>query len=744
MTDFAVHEEQIAADRTVPRAEETPARGYGSLQEYLLDELSWLNRMLAAEVLRARRADFFDHPKDFRGFFIADEEIDALLAAGVFTSGGSGNEEGADSLDRQAAELLQVINERISATAQTGIFLPGEHLRRAFDLSEWEKRVLVILLAPCVDARYTKLFAYIQNDITKRLPGVDLLLRLLCRTPEERLRSLPLLHRSAPLLSNRFIEEIDTDPGSSSTQRFLLLNRRIAEYLCGGTGVDRRLEGVVEILAPLEWNDVVLPPDVMGSVRRIAQDLLQQVRSGRPCMMLHGPDGVGKKTIARAVCGDAGVSLAVLDLRRLVSRHEDAKDLIQTLLREGLLQPMAVFFEHCEVLNGKEVDEVSASLVRYAASLGWLTFFGSTGAIPAPILPLPLVSVEVGAPDGTLQQLLWQREIGESLDAGDPGEPEDLVSRFSLTGGQIHNAVCRARTAAATRGQNHIRIDDLVHATNEQSQPDLSSLARRIEARFTWEDLVLPEDQIRQLRELVSQVRHRRQVFEEWGFNGKVALGRGLNALFGGPSGTGKTMAAEVIAHDLGLDLYKIDLSAVISKYIGETEKNLNRVFTEAAHSNAILFFDEADALFGKRSEVRDSHDRYANIETAYLLQKMEEYDGITILATNFRQNLDDAFTRRMRFIVEFPFPDEQHRLRIWQQIWPAHAPLGPDVDPGVLAHQYRLSGGNIRNVALAAAFLASSNGQVISMKHVSSALRREFQKMGKVLAPAENTGARS
>jgi SpoVK/Ycf46/Vps4 family AAA+-type ATPase len=227
-------------------------------------------------------------------------------------------------------------------------------------------------------------------------------------------------------------------------------------------------------------------------------------------------------------------------------------------------------------------------------------------------------------------------------------------------------------------------------------------------------------------------------VYSEWGFDHKLSLGKGLNILFAGPSGTGKTMAAEIIAHELSLDLYKIDLSTVVSKYIGETEKNLARIFAEAETSNAILFFDEADALFGKRSEVRDSHDRYANIEISYLLQKMEEYEGVVILATNLRKNMDDAFVRRMHFGVEFPFPTEPYRRRIWEGIWPADTPRDPDLDLDFMAQHFEMAGGNIRNIALAAAFLAADDGQTVGMPHLIRATQREYQKMGKVVVERE------
>jgi SpoVK/Ycf46/Vps4 family AAA+-type ATPase len=250
---------------------------------------------------------------------------------------------------------------------------------------------------------------------------------------------------------------------------------------------------------------------------------------------------------------------------------------------------------------------------------------------------------------------------------------------------------------------------------------------------------VLPADQLAQLKEICSQVKYRQIVYQTWGFDRKLSLGKGIIALFSGPPGTGKTMAAEVIARDLQLDLYKIDLSQLVSKYIGETEKNLDRIFTAAETANAILFFDEADALFGKRSEVKDAHDRYANIEIGYLLQKIEEYEGLAILATNLRQNLDEAFIRRLNFIVDFPFPDEEHRQQILRVLIPIEAPIADDIDFSLLAHEIKLAGGNLKNIVLAAAFYAAESGPTIQMYHFIQAAKREHQKLGRLWSLSES-----
>jgi len=279
----------------------------------------------------------------------------------------------------------------------------------------------------------------------------------------------------------------------------------------------------------------------------------------------------------------------------------------------------------------------------------------------------------------------------------------------------------------------------LLAGCRAESTQQLVAFAKKITPRRGWNDLVLPRDTLAQLREFCQQARYRVQVYDEWGFGQRLSLGKGVIALFAGPTGTGKTLSAEILAHELGLDLYKVDLSYVVSKYIGETEKNLSRVFQDAQESNAILFFDEADALFGKRSEVKDAHDRYANIEINYLLQRVEEYEGVIILASNMSKNIDTAFMRRLHFCVEFPFPDEDHRLRIWRGIFPPQAPLAGDIDFDFLARKFKIAGGSIKNVSLAAAFHAADDGGgIIRVEHIVLALKREYQKLGKVCEKLE------
>jgi SpoVK/Ycf46/Vps4 family AAA+-type ATPase len=343
-------------------------------------------------------------------------------------------------------------------------------------------------------------------------------------------------------------------------------------------------------------------------------------------------------------------------------------------------------------------------------------------------------------PSSEEQRALWRSALGPAA-AEMNGQLDAIVSQFNLGAAGIRSAAAQAagQVAGQSAGQAADAGPALWDACREQSRPRLESLAQRIEPAAGWDDLVLPEAQIQTLREVAVHVRRRRTVHEEWGFAARGSRGLGISALFAGPSGTGKTMAAEVLAGELRLDLYRIDLSSVVSKYIGETEKNLRRVFDAAEEGGAILLFDEADALFGKRSEVKDSHDRYANIEVSYLLQRMESYRGLAILTSNFKDALDTAFLRRLRFIVQFPFPDVPQRADIWRRIFPSQTPT-VDLDAEKLA-RLSVTGGNIRNIALAAAFLAADEDSPVRMAHLLRAARGELAKIERPLSEAEVRG---
>jgi SpoVK/Ycf46/Vps4 family AAA+-type ATPase len=346
-----------------------------------------------------------------------------------------------------------------------------------------------------------------------------------------------------------------------------------------------------------------------------------------------------------------------------------------------------------------------------------------------------LLHIDLPAPDDSVRATLWAETLSAYGIALPETEVDGLAGRFRFTRGQMEAALRSATHAARLKpaGESQITASDVARACRSQSGPLLTGLAQHIEPRYGWSDIVLPANALAQMREICAQVRFRRRVYGEWGFGEKMARGKGLAALFSGPSGTGKTMAAEIIAGDLELDLYRIDLASVVSKYIGETEKNLAKIFVEAERASAVLFFDEADALFGKRSEVKDAHDRYANIEISYLLQRVESYEGVVILATNLKKNVDEAFIRRLQFLVEFPFPDEAQRRLIWLGQFPPRAPRAAALDLNFLAEHLALAGGNIKNVVLHAAFLAAANGGEIGMSHIMRAAKREYDKIGRL-----------
>jgi SpoVK/Ycf46/Vps4 family AAA+-type ATPase len=408
---------------------------------------------------------------------------------------------------------------------------------------------------------------------------------------------------------------------------------------------------------------------------------------------------------------------------------------------------------HGALLHLEEIDDPlteDGQTAAYFASLQtWLANQSRvavvlTGTIStaevSPILGVPFCGFDI--PHPSIEE---RSEVWSTLLAGEPGEEsrrliDGLASKFRFTPGQIQAAIGAASTREdlGSGGSPTVRIEDLHRSCREASNQRLLAYAQKIVLNYGWDDIALPPETSSQLREVCGLVRHRRMVYGRWGFESKFSVGNGVAVLFAGPSGTGKTMSAEIIAGDLKLDLYKLDLSCVVSKYVGETERNLDKIFDEAETSNSILFFDEADALFGKRSEVKDAHDRYANIEINYLLQKLDDYVGILILATNFKGNMDAAFTRRLNYIVDFPAPDAELRRQIWSKVFPPGVPIAPDVDFDFLAHKFEFNGGNIKNIAVNSAFLAVTDQGPIRMVHLIRATKREYQKLGRLCSKSE------
>ncbi|MCP4428746.1 MAG: ATP-binding protein [Chloroflexi bacterium] len=710
---------------------------------HLADELDKLDLLIQRRIAlsRLKSSGEPDVAVSPSMIYIAYEEVERLLGQGNdFVD--DENVMASMAVQQQLDTLQADINSRVNGSIEQGVFLALPQLAHLFTLSSFELQAIFICLAPELRRKYDKLYAFLQDDITRKKPSIDLILELLCPSEAERWAANAYFSEHSPLFQAGILQATN-DPhspsGSSNLARFLNLDRRILDYLLGDNRLDGRLSSLVKLFGPLSTLDAVfVDATVKTNLIQLTQQHFadQQPAPKKLTLHLYGPYGSGKRNLALGICSQLNCPLLYVDVSVLLADKSDYETMLRLLFREGLLLQAAVFLDNVDVLK-PEADKSQAlkKLARLVEMYGWLIFLAGENPLTSrgAFDQTQFHTIPLSVPNVPLREAVWQDALAK-LPGADMDWARSLARQFRLTPGQIYDAVALAENGRALHNESPTTsLTDLHRACRSQSNQKLGELALKVDPHYRWDDIILPADKLAHLREICNQARRYYQIFDEWGFGQKISHGKGLSALFTGPPGTGKTMAAEVIAHELHLDLYKVDLSGVVSKYIGETEKNLARIFQEAETSNAILFFDEADALFGKRTEVSDAHDRYANIETSYLLQKMEEYEGVVVLATNLRENMDDAFTRRIRFIVEFPFPDEAHRREIWRAHFPGQAPMSDGIDYEFLARRFQIAGGNIKNVALNAAFLAAQNGGTIEMEHVLHGVQREFEKMGKL-----------
>jgi winged helix domain-containing protein/ATPase family protein associated with various cellular activities (AAA) len=682
--------------------------------EHLADELTLVDLLIRARLAELTlQNEVVPQGQAARTVYISRDEVDFLLAE---TSGGN-------PADRtETARFAAEIAARVRDSGR--LALP--ELGRLFGLTALELTAVVICLAPELRRKYDRLYAYLQDDITRRRPSVDLVLELLCGTERERWAARASFSDGAPLLRTGILKAID-DPqspsGSSGLAQFLALDQRICRFLLGVDELDGRLAGRARLHRP---HGTSTPDPLADELHRLA---VYHLERGGLVVHLHGPAGAGTSELVRHVGHRLGVAVLRVDLATAGEEH------VRLAFREALLHNAVLHLAGADTPD----ETLRAAVVAAVADFGGLVFLTGESAWTGPV-EFPgarFHPVAVPLPDLPRRTAAWRGV----LDGHARAWAVELASRYRLPATRIRAAVRLATDHRLRAGDGgDLTLADLAAACRRQSTHALGALAVKVDPHAGWDDLVLPDDRVDQLRDIAAQVRHHHRVFGAWGFGAKLGHGKGLSVLFGGPPGTGKTMAAEVLAADLDLDLYKVDLSGVVSKYVGETEKNLARVFAEGTSGNAILFFDEADALFGKRTEVSDAHDRYANIETSYLLQRLEDYDGLVVLATNLRQNLDEAFTRRIRFVVEFPFPEADSRTRIWRSLFPAEAPVSADVDFAALGREFAVAGGSIKNIVLNAAFLAAADGGVIDRRHILRGTRREFEKIGKLWLEPEVT----
>ncbi|HEX5073047.1 MAG TPA: ATP-binding protein [Gemmatimonadaceae bacterium] len=590
----------------------------------------------------------------------------------------------------------------------------------AFKLSAFERDVVVLCAGIELDGSLGALCASAQGSAQRPYPTFGLALA-----------ALPDAHWSAlaPTAPLRHWRLVEVTPGSSLTTSALRIDERVLHFLAGVPGLDERLAGIVHPV----WTAGEIVPSHRALADRIVDAWKRSAGAvDGPVVQLCGDAALEAREICAAAAAAVGLRLSALPGDLIPVAPNDTEALSRLWQREAVLSGGALLVE-CGDLD-PESGPHAAALARFVEGLSGAVVVAAREQ--RRLRRRLTIALDVVKPTTDEQLAVWRASLGDAAETLN-GQIERLVGQFRLSA-----PVIRAATGAAlgSGAFAQLEIGDRVwDACRAQARPRLDDLAQRIEPHASWDDLVLPDAQKQILRDIGAHVRHRVLVYETWGFGRRSTRGLGLSALFAGASGTGKTMAAEVLANELRLDLYRIDLSSVVSKYIGETEKNLRRIFDAAEDGGAILLFDEADALFGKRSEVKDSHDRYANIEVSYLLQRMEAYRGLAILTTNLRHALDSAFLRRVLFVVEFPFPDAAHRAEIWRRVLPIEMPVD-GLDAERLA-RLNVAGGNIRNIALNAAFLAADSAQPLRMSHMLKAARGEYAKMEKVLTESEVAG---
>lgn len=601
-----------------------------------------------------------------------------------------------------------------------------EQLCQIFGLSSFEREILLLCAGMEFDRNWGKLCADAQNQPQCNYPTFSLALSVSSSldwgafTPDAPLRRWRLLEIGA---------------GNALTLSPLRLDEQILHYLTGLHPLDERSQqwGVL----PLHTEKLV--PSHQALAEEMAMCWVQASQENRaiPVLQLCGSEILSKRSLAANVCHLLELQGYAVCANTLPSDIEQLHVIRCLWEREWLLHQRVMFLD-CDRLESQSAEKEN-NITQLLDTLQAPVFVSSIER-RRPI-QRPLLTFDVRHPSPAEQRQVWQTALSE-LTPSLNGQIDRLVSHFNLSAATIEAISWQFKTKHSSNSvetvDNHL-FSVLWDTCRAQARPRLDELVQPIPATAEWEDLVLPANELSVLRDIAAHLRQRSKVYEQWGFAGKGQRGLGISALFAGASGTGKTLAAEVLGNALHLDVYRIDLSAVVSKYIGETEKNLRRVFDAAEGGGVILLFDEADALFGKRTEVKDSHDRHANIEVSYLLQRMEAYRGLAILTTNLKASLDQAFLRRIRFIVQFPFPDVNQRTEIWRRIFPKQTPIA-DLDFQKLA-KLNVAGGNIRNIALNAAFLAADADEPVSMKHLLQAVKSEYIKLERPLTDVEVKG---
>lgn len=712
-----------------------PLSFFSSSFEHLLTELKRMDALIKAYVKQAITTQTHDNP--YPGLQVTAQEAQALLNDTVGLPFWYTAYADIDSPLSQFAHERQAIDQAVEQSIKNQISLQLIALQQRFQLTPQEIDILLICLTVEWDARYAVFFAYLHDDVNQKRPTMDLILNLLSQSWSEKGAMRRWLSPTATLRRYALIE-INEQNGASSLSRPVNISERITHFLLGQEDLPAALSTIVSIMTPDKSLSALILP---AALRDRLDNLLTQHRAelAQAVIYLQGGTGAGKRTLAQALCHALKITLLVVDLPALIKSQSQER--VALILREAYLHNAAIYWRGMPSVLQADQQDWRQPIMAASKSYRGLVFMDGEANWPWAQTRVPekrILTISL-PPLTTLQrQDLWQRALPHL----DQNTVIDVATRFRFSPHQIFSAAQLAKQVSHGDYPRDLSIDDVFHACKLQTTQALSTLARPCQPSVQCPEIILPLSCQQQLDELLHHVQYATTVYEHWGFARQLTRGKGLSALFSGTPGTGKTLAAEVVAARLKLTLYKIDLSSIVSKYIGETEKNLEQLFLEAEAHQGILFFDEADALFGKRSEVQNAHDRYANRETSYLLQKIEDYPGIVILATNFKHNIDEAFVRRLQFCIDFPFPTAEERLQIWQDIWPKETPLSTDINFSTLA-TLEIAGGHIKNIALAAAFKAASTpstpkGAQVTLTHIKAAAQGEFKKIGKIIHPEQ------
>ncbi len=614
---------------------------------------------------------------------------------------------------------------------------PVSQLRARFQLSTAQTALLMAAAAPLLSIDLARLYAFAWADFAVKLPTVGFLIELLGSGPLSSLMSE--FQEEAPLVRYRLLNFRDGGPWgtpSPNLHRGVLVPEALLGFLRGELeSLPATLEQVAQLSTALE-----APPSAQlfinpGLKGELALALRQAIQSGLPRILLIGAEGSGRRSLLSSLAAEMGYGLLTLNLSRLPKEDGAYMEHLADASREALLRQTVLLIRGATLFEDREEwARRSSGFTRIINRYTGPIIF--TARFPAANLHRSISKLfELNFPPANSkeQREIWHQALLEDGQVEDLALAEPLARRFSIPPGTIRQSLREARAQRLLLG-GALSIIDVAQAVRRRLDHALSQVADPYHTTLSWDDIILPDEVMEVLQEIISHAKHRERVFDDWGFRRKMAYGRGLACLFSGPPGTGKTMMAGILAKELGREIYRVDLSRIVSKWVGETEKNLAQVFDEAEKAQVILLFDEADSLFSSRTEVKGSNDRHANMEINYLLQRMESFDGMSLLTTNFEKSIDEAFKRRIKFKVEFPMPDAEQRALLWQVMIPDRAEVKEGIRFSILGKRYKLSGGNIKNAVLRAAFYAVNEGRPIDHALLNRAAIAESRDMGRLI----------